>query len=169
MSLSIKNRRGKDYWTFVGGRGNELHLGPADDISKINSDRVIEALNYLTERNIHYVEIRDKLLSFLPQDKLDDYVLSYLNSRDEYSDKKLISSLSEDTKAKYLRTRLRRLEEELQKIEQISLGKGSSQLLSTKPVKLNPSSRIALAGPTKDELDKIAKKRLKKKKKKKTK
>ncbi|MEX2193000.1 MAG: hypothetical protein WD717_06445 [Nitrosarchaeum sp.] len=100
--MSTKKRKGKDYWTFVGGRGNELHLGPAEDISKINSDRVVEALCYLTERDAHYIEIREKLLSFLPQNIRDDYLLSYLDKQDAYSEKKLISSLSDSAKQQYL-------------------------------------------------------------------
>lgn len=81
MSLRTRKNRGIEYWVFTGGRENELHLGPVNDISKINSDRVLEALDYLKGRYSHYNEIEDKLISFLPSEKKDQYLLKRLDER----------------------------------------------------------------------------------------
>lgn len=93
MSLRTRKNRGKEYWIFTGGRTNELHLGPVDDISKINSDRVLDALSYVKSRYSHYTEIEDKLISFLPAAKKDQYLSKRVEEIYKVADK-LISSMS---------------------------------------------------------------------------
>lgn len=100
MSLRTRKNRGMEYWIFTGGRKNEMHLGPVNDISKINSDRVLEALAYVKGRHSHYTEIEDKLVSFLPPEKKDQYISKRIEELDKIRDKH-ISYLSSSAAKKY--------------------------------------------------------------------
>lgn len=101
MSLRTRKNRGTEYWVFTGGRGNELHLGPISDISKINPNRVLEALDYVKDRHSHYTEIEDRLISFLPPEKKDQYISKRIEELQTY-ETKLVSSLSDPEKQQYL-------------------------------------------------------------------
>ena len=100
MSLRTRKNRGIEYWIFTGGRKNEMHLGPVNDISKINTDRVLEALAYVKGRHSHYSEIEDKLVSFLPPEKRDQYLLKRIEEIYKIADKH-ISSLSTSAAKKF--------------------------------------------------------------------
>ncbi|MDE1862529.1 MAG: hypothetical protein KGI33_06425 [Thaumarchaeota archaeon] len=102
MSLRTRKNHGIEYWIFTGGRKNELHLGPVNDTSKINSDRVLEALSYIKDRSSHYSGIEEKLVSFLPPDKKDQYVAKRIDELYKSIDKQ-ISLLSTSVARKYKR------------------------------------------------------------------
>lgn len=76
MSLEITRKGHQDYAYFYPGRGGKIYLGNVTDVKnlQIKVDKVMESLDYVKERFSHYSEIEDRLISYLPPDKKDQYL-----------------------------------------------------------------------------------------------
>ncbi|QLH11233.1 hypothetical protein [Nitrosarchaeum sp. AC2] len=116
MSIEITKKGKQNYAYFYPGRNKKIYLGPIDNPEKINSQKVLESLSYVTEKNNHYSEIEQQLVSYLPLLEKNQYLSNRLIELDSYSDKKLISSLSEDARTKYLEKRTAELQTRLRQI-----------------------------------------------------
>lgn len=148
MSLRTRKNRGIEYWVFTGGRENELHLGPVNDISKINSERVLEALDYVKVRYSHYSEIEDKLVSFLPPEKKDQYLSKRIEELYKMADKHISSLSDTELKRQYSGDRTKVRPPQIQKLA---------------PQSFSPTAAAIAASPEREEIEKGKEKNSKKK------
>lgn len=129
MSIEITNKGSQDYAYFYPGRNKKIYLGNVTDKNnlKINPDKVIEALDYMQKKNIHYSEVESQLISFLPQSRKDQYISKRIKELQTQMDNH-VSSLSDSAKQQYMskgkqtaegQTRLRQGIENLEIIQDI--------------------------------------------------
>lgn len=149
MSFYKKNPHGsREYDMFVEGANTEYSLGYE---GRPNVANINKALDYIKVKNNHYFEIEKKLLDMLPEPERKEY-------------------LSKRTPE--IRGWIRRLEEELQKMKQITVPLGPAPVRrlhitpNIKPSRTSPSHGSTNLHAVKKRID--ADKKTKKKKKKKT-
>lgn len=130
MSLRSKPSHGIPYWVFTAGRNREIHLGPVNNPSKINIDKVYEALNYTKTRFSHYTDVEDKLIHLLPESDRVPYISKRLIEMKDYASK-LILLLPEDKRTQYLqqKERLRHLNAESPELFPKELVEGFKQVM----------------------------------------
>lgn len=102
MSIEISRKGNQDYAYFYPGRGGKVYLGNVTDKKnpQIKIDKVLEALGYVKERFSRYSEIEDKLISFLPPEKKDQYLSKRVEELYAMADKH-ISSMSTHVAKKF--------------------------------------------------------------------
>lgn len=122
MSLRQKPTKGIPYWLFTAGREKTIHLGPVNDPSKINPEKVMEAIDYVRKKYGHYTGIEYKLIAFLPSPQKEQYISKHLKELE--IEQKYLLSLSPSVAKQYKpeglvkadeETRFWQLEEEIQK------------------------------------------------------
>lgn len=187
MSLRQKDTKKIPYWLFSAGSEKTIHLGPVNDPSKIKSDKVKEALEYVNNKFEHYSTVETNLASLLKTEPNVTKALEYYESRTksvlEFYINKILefsSFLPQPERNEYLSKRTAELvgmlwpleqkitkEEEGIKIDTVSM-KGAGVLV-TAPVKRQApisSSRSYRAPSLKKIKEKLEKTRKKKEKKK---
>ena len=102
MSIEISRKGNQDYAYFYPGRGGKIYLGNVTDRKnpQARADKVLVSLDYVRERFSHYSEIEDKLVSFLSQEKRDQYLAKRVDELYRMEDRHL-SLMSGPASKKY--------------------------------------------------------------------
>ncbi len=76
MSVEQRPVKGYEYLYFYPGRGKRLYLGPVKETerSKINADNVMKALEYIDRKLEHYSNVKNQLVSLLPEEQRREYL-----------------------------------------------------------------------------------------------
>jgi len=74
MSITFKKTHGHKYVYFQAGPEKTIYLGHAEDPSKVNVEKVGEALGYLKDRTENYARMEAALLSLIPAGEREAYI-----------------------------------------------------------------------------------------------
>ncbi len=101
MSFFTEKQGEIEHEYFQAGPGKKIYLGRKDKPGTAKLENIRKALGYLNQKNQHYLEITDKLISKLSPEDRDEILPEIINELYKKADT-YIESLSDPLKQKYL-------------------------------------------------------------------
>lgn len=100
MSFFTERQGRVEHEYFQAGSGKKIYLGRKDKPESAKPENIRKALDYVTEKNMHYFQVMDHLIARLSQEDKDKILPEIIDSFYKLADKH-VSSLSHSAAKKY--------------------------------------------------------------------